>query len=87
MSPTTYVNTDSQERVWPGLSAPDGSTLSLEAGESVELSLPADFSDAYLKPKPAAPAAPVQTAPKPPLTPTPPASIAGGSTSSQEGQK
>lgn len=83
MSLTTYVNTDSAERVWPSLSAPDGSTLSLEAGESVELDLPDGFADPYLKPKPAA--TPVQTAPKPPLTPTPPASIS--TSSSQEASK
>ena len=35
----TYTNTDSYPRVWPWLKAEDGSTLALEAGESVDLDL------------------------------------------------
>ena len=45
-----FVNTDTQERVWPGLKAGDGSTLRLGPGESADLELTAGFDDSYLKP-------------------------------------
>lgn len=47
-----YVNTDWQSRVWLHLQTPDGQTLELAPGETVEL---ADrIEDPYLKPaKPA----------------------------------
>ena len=32
-----FRNTSEQQRVWPNIIGPDGSTLELEAGEVVEL--------------------------------------------------
>ena len=71
MSLRTFVNADSQPRVWPQISAPAGHTLALDAGETVDLDLPADFEDAFLTPvddktKRAAPAAQARSAPSPP---------------------
>lgn len=62
---TEYTNTDSQRRVWPDIQLPDGHTLELDAGETVELDLAAGFDDPFLKPKakparkPASPPGPV----------------------------
>lgn len=46
----TFVNSGDEERTWPGIQRPDGSTLRLAAGETVELELPSDFEDGYLVP-------------------------------------
>lgn len=50
MSVKTYHNTDDHARDWPHLTAPDGTTLFLKPGQTVELDLPDDFHDIYLKP-------------------------------------
>ena len=42
----TYRNADVHARVWPFL--PNGQSLSLEPGETVELDLPDDFDDGFL---------------------------------------
>jgi hypothetical protein len=46
-----YENCDNQRRVWPALTAPNGKTLQLDPGESVDLDLAADFEDPYLVPR------------------------------------
>ncbi len=46
-----YTNMDTQRRVWPDIQLPDGRTLELDAGETVELELAGSFSDPFLKPK------------------------------------
>lgn len=46
-----YKNYSEEQRVWPGVQRPDGTTLELEPGEVVELDdLPEGFNDPYLKP-------------------------------------
>jgi len=44
-----YRNTTEQRRVWPTIQRPDGTTLDLEPGETAELELPENFSDATLE--------------------------------------
>lgn len=58
-----FYNSDSQSRVWPGLSVA-GRTLELESGASADLDLSDDFVDAWLKPVPSEPAGPRRTARK-----------------------
>lgn len=45
-----FVNSADEERTWPGIQRPDGSTLQLAPGETAELDLPGEFEDEYLKP-------------------------------------
>lgn len=45
-----YRNTSESRRVWTHIQLPDLSTLELDSGETVELELPDDFEDTYLKP-------------------------------------
>lgn len=45
----TFTNADVESRVWPTISRPDGSTLTLGPGESADLDLPDNFADPYLK--------------------------------------
>ena len=44
----TFTNTDGQSRIWPSI-IHEGKTLELEAKEIVELDLPNDFEDVWLK--------------------------------------
>lgn len=48
-----FRNADVATRVWPSLSAPDGSTLRLGPGETAEVDVPDGFADAWLRPVPA----------------------------------
>ncbi len=65
----SYTNTDDQQRIWIGLQNADGTTVSLEPGGSVELDLPDDFDDPYLKPAQGNPAsAKTGSPPAPPIT-------------------
>jgi hypothetical protein len=45
-----YQNTSSEQRLWPSLQRPDGTTLELAPGEEITLDLPLDFEDPHLKP-------------------------------------
>ena len=56
-----YRNADYQTRVWPSLQRPDGRTLELEPGETVELELPEDFTDTHLLAGKARPTRPKRT--------------------------
>ena len=49
----SYTNTSSDHRVWPGIRTPDGLTLELAPGESVDLDV--EVTDPYLQPTKAAP--------------------------------
>lgn len=55
-----YQNTDIHTRRWDRIAGPDGRTLELEPGGTVELDLPEPLVDPFLKPvpKPAAKSAP-----------------------------
>ena len=46
----SYTNTSSSRRVWPRIQGPDGHTLELDPGESVDLDPPEGFADPYLQP-------------------------------------
>lgn len=47
---TTFVNTSTSMRYWPGITDPETEhTLILDPGQEVELDLPEDFDDAWLK--------------------------------------
>lgn len=59
-----FRNTDIATRVWPGLTAADGSTLRLGPGQEADVDLPDGFEDHWLRPAPKARAAAVGAAPK-----------------------
>ena len=68
MTTRTFQNTDAYNRAWGELTDPrTGTTLGLAPGEVVELDLPDDFEDHYLKPLELQQPAPraSQPAPKP----------------------
>lgn len=61
-----YFNADSHARVWPTQTNPQtGTTLELAVGQEIELDLPADFEDAFLKPVPHQAAAAAHPAKRP----------------------
>ena len=49
---TLYYNSSSEERVWPLLPTTPPSSVQLLPDQEVELDLPSDFEDSWLKPVP-----------------------------------